>query len=64
MNSIEAPLASARRYGDQYMGTCDQICMAIAINENCCLKASLQKVGSFSLWLTHIIVRLDIVVYI
>ena len=44
MNKIEAPLASQRYFGDQYMSTCDQICMAIAIDESCCSKSSEEKV--------------------
>jgi hypothetical protein len=45
MNAIEAPWASARYFGDQYMSTCDQICMAVAIDEKCCFKSSKQKVS-------------------
>ena len=45
MNAIEAPWASARYFGDQYMSTCDQICMAVAVNEKCCIKSSKQKVS-------------------
>ena len=44
MNKIEAPLASQRYFGDQYMSACDQICMAIAIDEKCCLRSSKEKV--------------------
>ena len=44
MNKIEEPLASQRYFGDQYMSACDQICMAIAIDESCCLKSSKEKV--------------------
>ena len=44
MNKIEAPLASQRYFGDQYMSACDQICMAIAIDDKCCLKSSKEKV--------------------
>ena len=47
MNSIEEPVASKKKPEDQYMGICDQICMAVAIDEKCCLKSTEQKVSHF-----------------
>ena len=48
MNSIEEPVASKKKADDQYMGICDQICMAVAIDENCALKSTARKVRKFS----------------
>ena len=45
MNAIEAPLASERVFGDQYMSHCDQVCMAVAIDDKCCLKSTKRKVN-------------------
>ena len=44
MNKLEAPAASARVYGDQYHSSCDQICMAVAIDETCCLVSKKEMV--------------------
>ena len=44
MNKLEAPAASARVYGDQYHSSCDQICMAVAIDETCCLVSKREMV--------------------
>ena len=49
MNSIEEPISSKKKADDQYMGICDQICMAVAIDEKCSLKSTKYKVGNFSL---------------
>ena len=44
MNKLEAPAASARVYGDKYHSSCDQICMAVAIDETCCLVSKKEMV--------------------
>ena len=49
MNSIEEPVSSKKNADDQYMGICDQICMAVAIDEKCSLKSTEQKVSNFPL---------------
>ena len=46
MNKLEAPAASARVYGDNYHSSCDPICMAVAIDETCCLVSKKEMVGN------------------
>ena len=47
MNSLQAAWESERQFGDQWMGCCDQICMAVALDENCCLQSTKHKVIVF-----------------
>ena len=64
MNKIEEPLASQRYFGDQYMSACDQICMAIAIDESCCLKSSKEKVNFKRSSIYNVIQNIDIFLHV